>query len=149
MARKYWKLICVQSSQKIRDSEDGLDSVVCQKGSYWAFNENSFSGTWGISQIRMMPTMKNWGKGSSGKDSKDCIRSPGSQQNHCYLGIFSSQLGSDPEQPDLSVKLALHSTGYAGDVQRSLLACITEQVVILTDWPWWGAAVGATSTVFC
>lgn len=32
----------------------------------------------------------NWGKGSPGEDGKDCIRSPGSQQNH--LEIFNSQL---------------------------------------------------------
>lgn len=34
MARKCRKLIYVQGSQKIRDSEDGLASEGCQKGSY-------------------------------------------------------------------------------------------------------------------
>lgn len=146
MARKCRKLICVQGSQRIRDSEDGLASEVCQKGIYWAFNESSFSWTWAEARPEWC-LQWNGGKGCLGEDGKDCSRSPGSQQNHCPLESFNSQLGRG-----LSILIWLWSW-----------PC-TQQVVLETSrhlsWPialnrtsyYWqtlrGAAVGTTSTAF-
>lgn len=133
MARKCRKLIYVQVSQKIRDSEDGLASEGCQKGSYWAFNESSFSWTWGRGQTRMMPTVK-WRKRVSWWGWQRLQQEPRQPAESLSLGDLQQSAGQGSEQPDLTVKLAMHSSGCTEDLQRSLLACSTQQdIILMTD----------------
>lgn len=46
----------------------------------------------------------------------------------------SSTVSWRSEQPDLIVKLAMHSSGCTEDLQKSLLACSTQQdIILMTD----------------